>query len=420
MAARDTSPGLTIYIIDEDQSAIDLMTSILSEAGHSVSAYQDSTAALSDIIENKPDCVTANLMMPGLDGLALCKEIRSKPELSDIKVLIVSSKSYDLDRKRAFEFGADGYITKPLNGEILLDQINRVIDDKIDLRFWGVRGTLPAPGNGTLRYGGNTSCVTMEFPRGQFFIFDGGSGIKVLSDWLMEQKRRRIQAQTFISHPHWDHINALPFFVPLYIQGNSFEFYGASHGDLTTESLISAQMDGVYFPITIHEFGANVGFTDLHEEALEIADIPIKTMLLSHPGYCLGYRVDYHGRSICYVTDNELFPVDNEFHDPAYLKKLINFVQDADVLITDTTYTDEKYKTKIGWGHSRISEVIDLVHHAKVKNLYMFHHDPDQTDDDIDAKFEVAQKLLAGLNSKSVCHAPIANSRVKIWISKQL
>jgi phosphoribosyl 1,2-cyclic phosphodiesterase/ActR/RegA family two-component response regulator len=410
----DQNPSLSIFLVDEDQTTLDLMSSILSEAGHTVSAYQDSEKALSDINNLKPDCVATNLVMPGLDGLALCKEIRSNSELSHTKILIISSKSYDLDRKRAFEFGADGYITKPLNSDTFLDQINRIVEDKIDLHFWGVRGTLPVPGDGTLRYGGNTSCVTMEFPRGQFFIFDGGSGIKSLSDWLMAQNRRRIQVQIFISHPHWDHINALPFFVPLYIQGNSFEFYGASHGDLTTESLISAQMDGVYFPITIHEFGANIGFTDLQEEEVEVADIPIKTMLLSHPGYCLGYRIDYHGRSICYVTDNELFPIDNEFHDPAYLKKLINFIQGADVLITDSTYTDKEYETKVGWGHSRISEVTDLAHQAEVKNLYLFHHDPDQTDDDIVAKHEAAQKLLADVNSKTICHAPAANSRIQI------
>ncbi|MEL0106026.1 MAG: response regulator [Rhodospirillaceae bacterium] len=400
MDSGNNNPGLNVYVIDEDEKAIEMMSDVLRNAGHTVTAYKDSSDALSNITKHKPDCVATNLMMPGLDGLALCKEIRSNAELAHTKVLVVSSKSYDLDRKRAFEFGADGYITKPLNRDTILDQINRIIEDKIDLRFWGVRGTLPVPGDGSLRYGGNTSCVTMEFPRGQFFIFDGGSGIKALSDWLMAQNRRRIQAQIFISHPHWDHINALPFFVPLYVQGNSFEFYGASHGDLSTENLISAQMDGVYFPITIHEFGANVTFHDLREEELEVADIPIKTMLLSHPGYCLGYRIDYHGRSICYVTDNELFPADNEFHDPSYLSKLINFIQGTDVLITDSTYMDDEYETKIGWGHSRISEVADLAHEAGVKNLYLFHHDPDQTDDDIDAKLAAAKKILAEKNSK--------------------
>ena len=125
-------------------------------------------------------------------------------------------------------------------------------------------------------------------------------------------------------------------------------------------------------------------------------------------------RIDYHGRSICYVTDNELFPADNEFHDPTYLKKLINFVQGADVLITDTTYTNEEYETKIGWGHSRISEVVDLAHQAEVKNLYLFHHDPDQSDDDIDTKIEIAKKLFTEANSKTICHAPIAESRIQI------
>ncbi len=406
--------NLNIFLVDEDQATIDLMSGILKDAGHTVTPYQDSSSALSDIIEQKPDCVATNLMMPGMDGLSLCKEIRNNQELENTKVLVVSSKSYELDRKRAFEFGADGYFNKPLNPELFLDQINRILEDKVDVRFWGVRGTLPVPGEHSLRYGGNTSCITMEFPRGQFFIFDGGSGIKALSDWLMGQKRRRIQAHIFISHPHWDHINALPFFVPLYIQGNSFKFYGAPHGDLSMESLISAQMDGVYFPITIHEFGASVSFSDLREEEIEVDGVTVKTMLLSHPGYCLGYRIDYHGRSMCYITDNELFPTDNEFHDPSYLQKLINFVKDADLLITDSTYTDEEYETKIGWGHSRISEVIDMAHQANVKNLYLFHHDPDQTDEDIDAKLEAAKSLLNEKNSTTVCHAPVAEALVQV------
>ncbi|MEQ8195534.1 MAG: response regulator [Rhodospirillales bacterium] len=405
---------MKFYLVDEDQAAIDLMSGILTEAGHTVSSYLDSALALTDIVEHKPDCVAANLMMPGLDGLSLCREIRGNQDLEKTKVLVMSSKAYDMDRKRAFEFGADGYLNKPLNTDTFLAQINRIVEDKVDVRFWGVRGTLPVPGNTSLRYGGNTSCVSMEFPRGQFFIFDGGSGIKALSDWLMTQKRRRIKGKIFISHPHWDHINALPFFVPLYVQGNTFDFYGASHGDLTMENLISAQMDGVYFPITIQEFGASVNFHNLREEDIEIDDIPVRTMLLSHPGYCLGYRIDYHGRSICYVTDNELFPADNEFHDPSYLQKLINFVYGADVLITDSTYTDEEYDTKIGWGHSRISEVADLAHRAEVKTLCLFHHDPDQSDDAIDAKFATAKRLLEEKGSNTVCRAPSAESLIQV------
>ena len=118
--------------------------------------------------------------------------------------------------------------------------------------------------------------------------------------------------------------------------------------------------------------------------------VSVKTMLLSHPGNCLGYRIEYHGRSICYVIDNELYLPESPFYNRAYVEKLADFVRDADILITDTTYTDQEYESKVGWGHSCVSQVIDLADRANVKALHLFHHDPDQYDDDIDDKLEVA------------------------------
>ena len=197
--------------------------------------------------------------------------------------------------------------------------------------------------------------MTLEFPEGQFFVFDAGSGIKALSDHLLAAGRIRIEGKIFISHPHWDHINALPFFAPLYMQGNEFEILGASHGDLTMRELISAQMDSVYFPITMREFAARVYFRDLKEEALNVDGIVIKTKLLNHPGQCLGYRVEYKHRSVCYVTDNELYLPDHPNYNRHYVDGLIQFVEGADILVTDTCYTDEDYPTKVGWGHSGLS-----------------------------------------------------------------
>lgn len=277
-----------------------------------------------------------------------------------------------------------------------------------------MRGTLPVSGEKTLKYGGNTSCVTLEFPREQFFIFDGGSGIKNLGDELMAQQRTRIRARIFISHPHWDHINAIPFFAPLYVQGNEFEVLGANQGDNTMRELISAQMDGVYFPITLSEFAARVYFRDLEEENIEIDGIGVETKLLSHPGKCLGYRINYNGRSICYITDNEMFLETSEFYSPHYERKLAEFCKDADGLITDTTYTDEEYQTKVGWGHSCVGKVVQLADAANVKTLYLFHHDPDQSDNDIDAKHALAADMLAKKNSSVEVLTPKEGERFKI------
>jgi phosphoribosyl 1,2-cyclic phosphodiesterase len=278
--------------------------------------------------------------------------------------------------------------------------------DKILVGFWGVRGTLPVPGEQSVIYGGNTSCISIEFPRGSFLVFDAGTGIKVLSDRLMARQDAPREMKIFISHPHWDHINALPFFVPLYVQGNDIEIWGSSHGDITMEEMISGQMDGIHFPINTKEFSARVQFRELKEEQVDIDGITIQTMLLNHPGHCLGYRISYRERSICYITDNELFPEGNPYYNEFYVEQLTEFISGADMLITDSTYTNEEYPAKIGWGHSSIDQVVKLADRANVKSLFLFHHDPGQTDRDIAAKLETANDMLREMGSATKCIVP--------------
>lgn len=285
-------------------------------------------------------------------------------------------------------------------------EYRQIMEEDIKLTFWGVRGTLPVPGRNTVRYGGNTSCVSLEFPKDNLFIFDAGTGIKELSNCLISEKHAPTKATIFISHPHWDHINGLPFFAPLYTKGNEFEICGPSNGDMSMRELISGQMDGVYFPINIKGFNAAVSFRNLGEERFDIDTIKIQTMFLNHPGQCLGYRLDYKGKSICYVTDNEIYTESSRLYSKSYVNKLADFVSDTDVLITDCTYTDEEYEEKIGWGHSSVNQVVKLADRARVKNLYLFHHDPDQTDNDIDNKLKMAQAVLEKRGSSTICIVP--------------
>ena len=405
---------LKFFIVDDDPDIIKILAKFLETEGFIVSHSTSSVTALPEIIQQKPDCVLLDIMMPEMDGLELCKRLRSDRGLDAMKIVMVSGKAYKFDIKRAISFGADGYITKLVDRKKFMDQLQQIIEGQIELNFWGVRGTLPVPGEETVKYGGNTSCVSLEFPKGDLFIFDAGSGIKVLSDRLMTDDRMGTKAKIFISHPHWDHINALPFFTPLYMPGRDFEICGPSHGDVNMHEMISAQMDGVYFPITIKEFGARVYFRNLKEETFEMEGIKIKTMLLNHPGQCLGYRVEYNTRTICYITDNELYPKSNQFYSQAYLDKLTDFVMNTDALITDSTYTDEEYERKIGWGHSSIGQVVDLADRAGVKTLYLFHHDPDQKDADIDKKLGTAQAMLEKRKSATRCVAPKERQPFKI------
>ena len=398
---------MKFFIVDDDPDTLALVSRLLTDAGHEVTVRASSSGAMRDIPEAHPDCVITDLMMPVMDGLELTRALRAKPELAGMKIMILSAKSYDFDRRRAKEMGADGYVTKPIKRETFLASVEEIVSNRIAVDYWGVHGTLPAPGPAYTRYGGNTPCVSVEISGGEpLYIFDCGSGIKRLSDRVMTRSSERFSARVFISHTHWDHINTVPFFAPLYLRGNQIEIFGPYQGDLTIERAISAQMESVYFPVTIREFGARLIFRDLREETLQFGQVRVDTMLLRHPGYCLGYRLSCRGRSLCYVTDNELYLPTDPRHDARYVQRLADFVRGADLLITDTTYRDHEYPSKVDWGHSCVSQVADLAARAEVKRLHLFHHDPDQTDADIDAKLEEMRRELERLGSRVICEAP--------------
>jgi phosphoribosyl 1,2-cyclic phosphodiesterase len=387
---------LNIVIVDDSAIQADIARALLEKAGHTVVVYRSGADALKDLPAARPDCILMDIMMPGLDGYELCRRLRAMEALAATKLVMMSTKAYPFDRARAFAIGADGYFVKPLQPATFIAELERLVADTLVMTFWGVRGTMPVSRVDAARYGGNTSCVSLSFPDGRLFIFDAGTGIKALSDALMAAKRTRLDAKILITHPHWDHINAIPFFVPFYVQGNQFEICGPAHGDIGVRELVSEQMNGVFFPVTVHEFAASISYRDLTQGDFDIGGVKVRTMLLSHPGNCLGYRLEHGGRSFCYITDNELFPPDSEFYCAEYVERLADFVRAADVLITDCTYLDEEYPRKTRWGHSTPSQVADLAERAQPKTLYLFHHDPDQSDAAVDAKLaQVRERLMA-------------------------
>jgi phosphoribosyl 1,2-cyclic phosphodiesterase len=388
-----------------------LLERVLGAAGHEVERSTSGLDALGRIPSAHPDCVITDVMMPGMDGFELTRELRRRPELAGVKIIVLSAKTYEFDRRRAKELGADGYLAKPFHRESLLESILEILSSRVRISYWGVHGTLPTPGPAFTRYGGNTPCVSVEVGGEPLTIFDCGSGIKRLSDHLMATLgSQRFSARIFISHTHWDHINTIPFFQPLYLRGNEIEVFGPYQGDLTIERAISAQMESVYFPVTIREFGARLVFRDVREETLSFGPLKMETMLLSHPGYCLGYRLTARERSVCYITDNELYLSSDRRYNPRYVEQLTDFVRGADLLITDTTYRDGEYPSKVDWGHSCVSQVAKLAARAEVKRLHLFHHDIDQTDEAIDLKLREAREALQKLESKVECSAPAEGS----------
>lgn len=402
-------------IVDDSRTSAAFAAVPLGELGHEVHLEHNSLEAINQVRAIRPDCLLLDLMMPNLDGFTILSQLRSQSEFDYLKVIVFSSKPYEADRNRAFSLGANGYINKVSQREQIADLVMEVMGGGMRVKYWGVRGTLPVPGSGTLRYGGNTPCITVNFPDDRLFIFDAGSGIRELSSALLASGKSSIKADLFISHPHWDHINALPYFVPLYMPGNEFTIHGPRHDQTNTENLINAQMDGVFFPVTASEFNAHINYRDLDEGEYDYGTgITVKTMLLNHPGQCLGYRIEFAGRSVCYITDNELYPEETAFHNVEYLRQLADFVRGTDILITDSTYTEQEYAEKLHWGHSAVSEVAKLADMAQVKELHLFHHDPEQDDDAIDAKLLETRMALQKLGSKVLCNAPAEGMEIQV------
>jgi phosphoribosyl 1,2-cyclic phosphodiesterase len=253
-------------------------------------------------------------------------------------------------------------------------------ENRFQIKFWGVRGSIPCPGSDTVRYGGNTSCVEMLVGR-ERLIFDGGTGLRILGQSLLGEKE--IAARLLFTHSHWDHIQGFPFFTPAFIRGNHFKIYAVpSPNGATMKQRLHDQMLHPNFPVPLQIMQANLEFYDLEiGETLEFGEVTIETRPLNHPGEAVGYRVNWRGLAAAYITDTEHFP--DHLDD-----NVLWLARQVDVLIIDATYTDEEYnnpkQSKVGWGHSTWQEALKIAHTAGVKQLVLFHHDPSHNDDYLD------------------------------------
>lgn len=247
------------------------------------------------------------------------------------------------------------------------------------IKFYGVRGSIATPGPDTVRYGGNTACVSVRANDDSLFVFDAGTGIKVLGDEMLE-KSSNDDIHLMFSHYHWDHIQGFPFFLPAYQSDQTIYLLAAHMQDDQTHKVLT-QMTDPHFPVPSDQLAADVNVLSVKDGEINIGQTQVKTQSLNHPGGGSAYRLDMPEGSMAYVTDNEIFPPDEP--DTSY-EEWVDFLQGVDYLIHDAMYVDDELQKTQGWGHSSVSQTLQLAVDAKVSNLILFHHDPARTDHQLD------------------------------------
>jgi phosphoribosyl 1,2-cyclic phosphodiesterase/DNA-binding NarL/FixJ family response regulator len=434
----------TVLLIDDEAGFSELIGHCLETEGWEVITADDGERGFRMALEHRPDIVMCDLHMPRYNGFQVCRSLRAhRDQLPQLRIVVTTGSNYPADKKNALEAGADEYLIKPVKPEALLALFEQLLLKRVPakpasdttrlvrvprstpptvtfeatagasadtgsprIRFWGVRGSIPCPGPGTVHFGGNTSCVEVRAD-GEIIILDAGTGIRPLGRELAREFQGRPLAVTLlISHTHWDHIQGFPFFAPAYDPLNHVRILGFEGARKGLDNALSSQMESSFFPIGMSQMPGTIRVEELRDLSFSIGRVEVEAAFLNHPGITMGYRLYTSAGSVAYLPDNEphqrLRSVYQSAESAPEVKKyataqdqkLMDFVAEADVLIIDSQYDDAEYQSHVGWGHGCVDDVVALALIARVKHLFLFHHDPDHDDARIARMTDWARQLV--------------------------
>ena len=262
----------------------------------------------------------------------------------------------------------------------------------MEVAFWGVRGSIPAPGPATVRYGGNTSCVSLRPKNGGLIVLDCGTGARNLGMALMEGAfgQGRGEASILLSHAHWDHIQGFPFFGPLYHPGNRFHIFGGAQSSAMLEGILEGQMAPQYFPVqTLKNMGASIDIAAIDEgAAFQVAGCTVRARTNPHGrAGALAFRIEDGGQSVVYASDAG-------YGAGGLPPASVDLYRGADLLIHDSTFTPEDGRRYADRGFSSVENAVDAAVAGQVKRLVLFHYDQDYSDAEVDGLCARGRRLL--------------------------
>jgi phosphoribosyl 1,2-cyclic phosphodiesterase len=272
------------------------------------------------------------------------------------------------------------------------------------IKCWGSRGSVCVSGQQYIRYGGDTTCFEIQADSGETVIIDAGTGIRRLGKRLVNKKVKT--CYLLLTHTHWDHIIGIPFFHPLLYTDNTVHIQDRTFDGLSTRKVIEQVMRLPFFPVGLTAYNADIRFDSSLNNRFSIGSLDIETIPTSHSLNSMGYRFTEKGKRFVFLTDNELGYTHSQGRS---VEEYIDFAKNADVLFHDTEYTDDEYLNKTGWGHSRLSDVLDLSARSSVGQLGLIHINQDRTDDQVDAMVDQCRRFFTDNHLSTSCYAVSAD-----------
>ena len=416
----------TLVLIDNDPDSRALFCECLAGHDWRIVQAEDGETGLELVEEHQPAAVVCDLRVPRRNGFQVCKHIREQVNLSETRVVLTGVSRFASDRNNAEVMGASCYLAKPIlpgdllkaldecDGQVTIEAEPPVLTGRTLVRFWGVRGSIPSPGRQTAKFGGNTSCVELRVGE-LIIVLDAGSGIRRLGQSLMHEFRdKKLRVTMLITHTHWDHIQGFPFFIPAYSPKANVRILG-SGAVYSLRNALREQMQDAFFPVRLRELEdkSHLVWDELTGDEVEVEGLKVLTIHANHPAMCRGYRLCTPQGDVVYMPDHEGYERNAIERQklrgeaaPALIdyarkrdQEVVEFLREADVVITDTQYDNLEYPSRLDWGHSCVDDVVDIAMRARVRHLFLFHHDPDHNDEKMEAMVAEAEKRVAAAGS---------------------